>query len=284
MKPSLSRAGGTALAAALALVAAGTRADGAPTALELAERLRQIGDRRGCAVEALRHAYLSPADRDRGFGRAALCLGESGRWAEAERLLVALGPQRSEAAEYRLCFTRVFLDPGPGEECGQDRGQTGAKRLALFAAYTPVMHAMRAGVWNEARRRLAAAEASPPLAAWRAEDERILARAEARPHRSPWLAGALSAVVPGLGRVYIGRWQDGLVSAVLVGVPAGFAANGFAHDGTSSVRGWILGTLAGILYVGNVYGSYVGVGVDERQAERRLRSEVELAYRARAEP
>ncbi len=284
MTPSLRGAVRRSLAVAFAMLAAAARAGEGPGALELAERLRQIGDRRGCAVEALRHAYLSPVDRERGFERAALCLGEGGRWAEAERLLVALGPRRSPATGFRLCFTRVFLDPGPGEECERPRSDTGADRLALFAAYTPVMHAMRSGAWSEARRRLAAADTTPVLSGWRAEDERILARAAARPHRSPWLAGALSAAVPGLGRVYIGRWQDGLMSAVLVGVPAGFAANGFAHDGTASTRGWILGTLAGVLYVGNVYGSWVGVGVEERQAERRLRSEVELAYRARAEP
>ncbi len=276
--------GRAALAAALALCAATARAEGGPSSLDLAERLRLLGDHRGCAVEALRHAYLSPEDRERGFERAALCLGEDGRWAEAERLVGTLRQPRSAASLYRLCFTQVFLERGPGEECARDDGTAGADRLAAFAAYTPVMHAMRSGWWDEARRRLAAAPTSTVLAAWRTEDSQILAREAARRRRAPWLAGALSAAVPGLGRVYLGRWQDGLMSAVLVGVPAGFAASGFAANGVSSVRGWILGTLAGVLYVGNVYGSYVGVGVEERDAERRLQAEVELAYKARAEP
>jgi hypothetical protein len=279
-----SRPPRASLVAALVLFATAARAEGGPSALELAERLRLLGDPRGCTVEALRHAYLTPQERERGFERAALCLGESGRYAEAERLLVTLEPPRSAASVFRLCFTRVFLERGPGEECERGQGEPGADRLAVLASYTPVMHSMRSGRWDEARRRLDAGAPAPALDAWRSEDAQLLARAEARRRRSPWLAGALSAAVPGLGRVYIGRWQDGLMSAVLVGVPAGFAASGFAADGTSSVRGWILGTLAGVLYVGNVYGSYVGVGVEERDAERRLRAEVELAYRSRAEP
>jgi hypothetical protein len=95
------------------------------------------------------------------------------------------------------------------------------------------------------------------------------------------VAGLLSAVVPGLGRVYLGRWEDGVMSLVLVGLPGGFAWDGFRERGVSSVRGWLLGSMAAFLYAGNIYGSAVGAEVVHQEAEKRLRAEIRGAYQDR---
>jgi hypothetical protein len=250
--------------------------------LELAARLRSLGSHVECAVEALRHAYLQPEDRERGFERAALCLTLAGRHADALRVMEGLGgPPATPRGRFRLCLAQAFAGPGPSPAC--DAG--GEDRLDRLAGETTVLHALRTLRLDEAARRLGQpAPPDPLLATWRAEDLELLARARAVPRPSPWLAGALSAVVPGLGRVYIGRWEDGLMSLLLVGVPAAFSTNGFVHDGRGSVRGWILGSLAGVLYVGNVYGSAVGAGVATREAERRVLSEVEVAAARRLDP
>lgn len=279
----MKAAASLALLLALA-IGAQARADGVASSLQLADRLRLAHDYPGCAVEALRHAFAEPADREPGIERAAFCLGLAGRHGDAERILRTLEPPLSPAARFRLCHTEVFLEPAPDEDCDAAAGSP--DRLSALATHARTMHALRAGRWEEARHALAAAPPldDPTLAAWRAEDLALVARAASRPRRSPWIATALSAVVPGLGRVYVGRWQDGLMSALAIGIPAGFAANGFSEKGAGSVRGWILGTLAGVLYVGNVYGSYVGVGVEEREAERRLLAEVNRALEARAAP
>jgi hypothetical protein len=255
----------------------------ASPSLRLAEQLRLVGSHRECAVEALRHAYLTPTDRERGFERAALCLGLAGRYVDAERLLRSLPAPQGPRTSFRLCWVQVRVDAGPAESCGAVSDES---PWLGRAAEMPVLHELRIGRWAEARQRLAAA---PPtrdatLAAWRAVDGALADRALRLPRHSPWIAGALSAVVPGLGRIYIGRWQDGLMSAVLIGIPAGFAANGFAHDGTRSVRGWLLGTAAGILYVGNVYGSAVGAVKADRDADLALRGAAEELHLGRADP
>jgi TM2 domain-containing membrane protein YozV len=109
-------------------------------------------------------------------------------------------------------------------------------------------------------------------------------RYDALPRKSPALAAALSMVVPGLGRVYIGRWPDGLMSFLLIGTTAFLAAQGFYAEGQGSVRGWILGGVAGLLYAGNVYGSAVGAVLQRRDAEAALMQEVDRAYERRLDP
>ena len=252
--------------------------------LQLAEQLRALGNPADCAVEALRHAYQVPEEREAGFERAALCLGVAGRHADARRLLLQLPGPLTGRTGYRLCWAQARLDEGPGDACG--RVPPGADRWSALATEMAVLHDLRTGRWEDARRRLATAAASddPTLAAWRAVDAALLARADHRRRRSPWVAGALSAVVPGLGRVYIGRWKDGLMSALLVGLPAGFAAQGFSDAGVRSARGWLLGSLATVLYVGNVYGSAVGAVAADRDADEALRDAADDLHASRADP
>lgn len=81
------------------------------------------------------------------------------------------------------------------------------------------------------------------------------------PRRSPFLAGLMSTFVPGSGRLYTGRLNDGLTSLITVGLTGWQAYDGFRRDGLSSVKGWTLGTLGGIFYLGNIYGSVISAQV-----------------------
>lgn len=85
------------------------------------------------------------------------------------------------------------------------------------------------------------------------------------PTRSPFLAGVLSAIVPGAGRLYTGRLSDALNALVVVSITGWQAYDGFRRDGISSVKGWTLGTIGGIFYVGNIYGSVVSARVYNRR-------------------
>ena len=82
--------------------------------------------------------------------------------------------------------------------------------------------------------------------------------------RSPFLAGILSTIVPGAGRLYTGRLGDALTSLFTVGFTGWQAYDGFRRDGISSAKGWTLGTLCGIFYVGNIYGSVISARVYNR--------------------
>ena len=100
------------------------------------------------------------------------------------------------------------------------------------------------------------------------------------PTRSPFLAGVLSMIVPGAGRLYTGRFSDALTSLFIVGLTGWQAYDGFQRDGLSSVKGWTLGTLSGIFYVGNIYGSVISARVyNRRVADEFLTTlSVELPY------
>jgi len=89
-------------------------------------------------------------------------------------------------------------------------------------------------------------------------------------HKSPILAGSLSSILPGTGKIYCGRYADGFFSLVLIGVTGLLAYDGFRHDGVDSVEGWFSGTLGGIFYLGNIYGSAVATQIYNRQREKDL--------------
>ncbi|HVY40182.1 MAG TPA: hypothetical protein VHM31_19720 [Polyangia bacterium] len=262
----------------------------APSFLELADRLRNLGSFDACAVEALRYAYQHPGDRERGFDRAALCLSLAGRYEDARRLVLALpgeGTPLGPRSRLRLCLTEVFLSDLAAPVCSAlesgPAASSGDTADALARA-TLRMRVIRARRWAEARQ-LAAAPAAPGLPdVWQQQDGELIRRYETLPRKSPWLAGALSAVIPGLGRVYLGRVADGVMSFVLVGVTGALAAQGFYDEGRGSVRGWILGSVAALLYVGNVYGSAVGAIVQRRDAEDALMQEIDRAYERRLDP
>jgi TM2 domain-containing membrane protein YozV len=273
---------------------------GTPSFLELAERLRGVGSFSECAVEALRYAYDRPADRARGFERAALCLSLAGRYDDARRLMLALpseGTPLDGRARLRLCLAEVFLPDLDAPACAKLEPATPRDRSQELAHATLLMRKIHARRWGAARQEMAgrlSAPAQPPtaddfttdatVAAWWRQDDELLHRYDALPRKSPLLAAALSMVVPGLGRVYLGRWPDGLLSFLLVGTTAALAAQGFYAEGQGSVRGWILGGVAALLYAGNVYGSAIGAVVQRRDAEDALMQEVDRAYERRLDP
>ncbi len=90
---------------------------------------------------------------------------------------------------------------------------------------------------------------------------------KALPSKSPLLAGFLSTILPGSGRVYVGRLNDALLTVFFLGVLGWGTYDGFSENGLSSRKGWALGTLGGIFYLGNVYGSVVAAQTHNRRTE-----------------
>ena len=90
----------------------------------------------------------------------------------------------------------------------------------------------------------------------RVYEERYLAK-----QKSPWLAAGLSAVVPGLGKIYVGRKDEGIAALMTVGVLAGFTAEAWIKKGPTDWRTILFGTLGSLFYIGNIYGSYMSVGI-----------------------
>ena len=98
-----------------------------------------------------------------------------------------------------------------------------------------------------------------------AEGEKVFgdiysSRFESR-QKSPALAGIMSAVVPGAGKWYAGRKDEAIASFLTVGVFAGLTAECWVKKGPKDWRTIVFGTLGSLFYIGNIYGSYVSVGI-----------------------
>ena len=79
--------------------------------------------------------------------------------------------------------------------------------------------------------------------------------------KSPILAAAASAVVPGLGRIYAGNVGEGISSLLLVGACGAITAEHWIKDGPSDWKTILPGLLTAVLYIGNIYGSYMSVSI-----------------------
>ncbi len=79
--------------------------------------------------------------------------------------------------------------------------------------------------------------------------------------KNPWIAAGLSAVVPGLGKIYNGNYGEGAASFLLVGSFAGFAAESWIKKGGGDWRTILFTSIASLLHISNIYGSYVSVGL-----------------------
>ncbi len=85
-------------------------------------------------------------------------------------------------------------------------------------------------------------------------------------YKSPSLAAAL-AILPGAGRAYCGKTGDALNSLFMIGLFGYLSYDGFHDDGKSSVRGWLFGTIGGVFYSGNIYGSAAAARIYNRKTE-----------------
>ncbi|MBN1524592.1 MAG: tetratricopeptide repeat protein [Spirochaetales bacterium] len=92
------------------------------------------------------------------------------------------------------------------------------------------------------------------------------------PEKSPVLAGILSAIFPGLGKFYAERNEDAIASIILVSLFGGLAAYSFYTDGVESFSGWTFASLAGIFYLGDIWGSAVAAA-DYNDHQKRLLKE-----------
>jgi len=88
--------------------------------------------------------------------------------------------------------------------------------------------------------------------------------------KSELLAGLSSAVIPGAGKAYCGHSTDALFSFIMVGLMGWQAYENFREDGIGSVRGWIYGTIGGVFYLGNIYGSIAAAKIYNEQQENKL--------------
>lgn len=103
----------------------------------------------------------------------------------------------------------------------------------------------------------------------------LISRGMRLPQKSPTVAGVLSTVLPGTGKMYAGRTSDGLYSLALIGGASWLAYQGFEDKGTSSVKGWLFGSVGAVLYAGNIYGSVVAVRLYNARQKEGLQNDIQ---------
>jgi len=103
-----------------------------------------------------------------------------------------------------------------------------------------------------------------------AESERVLSEIGASrfssKKRHAGVAALASAVIPGAGKIYSGRVGEGVAAFLTVGSLGAITAENWNRHGGRDWRTIVAGTLCATFYLGNIYGSYMTVSIenDER--------------------
>ncbi|MXV76466.1 tetratricopeptide repeat protein [Candidatus Poribacteria bacterium] len=241
--------------------------------LRFADSLYAQGDYLRAAGEYQRYLFYQPQESAQIHYKIAICYRFGGKTEQAIQGFEALlrtypEGQFASRVYYQIGATYFLMDRY--EQSSQflhealpritDTRQHAEAEQLIGLSY------LRQKRWSEAGRLFKALQASDVIQIReKAEVYHIYAeKGAALPTRSPFLAGTLSAIVPGAGRLYTGRFGDVLNTLFTVGLTGWQAYDGFRRDGLSSAKGWTLGTLCGIFYVGNIYGSVISARVYNR--------------------
>ena len=98
-----------------------------------------------------------------------------------------------------------------------------------------------------------------------AEGQRIFDDIASRrfgPRKRAGLAAAFSAIIPGSGKVYAGRVGEGVAAFLTVGSLGVITAEQGIRHGWKDWRTLLAGSLFTWFYIGNIYGSYLSVSIE----------------------
>ena len=85
------------------------------------------------------------------------------------------------------------------------------------------------------------------------------------PHKSPFLAGLFSTVIPGTGQWYCKRGGDAFFSFYLLAMTSGFSYLAYKEEHYTTT--YILASLSGLLYLGNIYGGIMSAKIHNKQIQ-----------------
>lgn len=243
-----------------------------------AEHLYEDRDYLRAAGEYQRYLFYSPQDADSTLYRIGLCYRLAGDVERAISSFRSITTEHTEsrfrsAASYQIAYShflsgqyksstqyldQVLVDTKNPDERGKFQA------LAAFG----YLHQRQ---WSKAEKVLGSQTFEDENLSYLTSELRASAQeGMSLPRKSSLLAGLFSAIVPGTGKIYCKQYGDGFYSLVIVGVTGLLAWDGFRDNGAKSISGWIFGSMSGIFYTGNVYGSAVAARVYNRQLEINL--------------
>jgi hypothetical protein len=257
--------------------------------LKFANFLYEQEDYLRAASEYQRYLFYQPKDSEKIRFRIALCYRLAGKTEQAIRTFETFLTDSSDSILTSSAYYQIGISYFLMEQFG-----TSAKYLKTSLPHiTDVRYRaesqqliglsyLKQKQWIEAEKMFNALQKSDVMAV--REKAVVFSKYAVQgtqlPKRSPLLAGFLSTVVPGTGRLYTGRVGDALTSLMTVGLTGWQAYDGFRRDGVTSAKGWALGTLCGIFYVGNIYGSVISARVYNSHIEEEFLTTlyIELSY------
>jgi tetratricopeptide (TPR) repeat protein len=246
--------------------------------LKFADHLYQEKDYLRAAGEYQRYLFHSPQDADSVLYKIGLCYRLAGDTDEAISYFRRIAFRDSDnplrfTAAYQIAYT-YFLD-GQHENSLQylDQVSVYAKssdergKLQILTAFN-YLYQKR---WSNAEHMLDSMAARDENLNLTASSLSARAREGMNlPHKSPIMASLFSAVIPGTGKIYCGEYGDGIYSLIITGITGWLAWDGFRENGIRSVRGWVFGSMSGVFYAGNVYGSAIAARIYNHRLEADL--------------
>ncbi|MBM3242320.1 membrane protein insertion efficiency factor YidD [Candidatus Poribacteria bacterium] len=253
--------------------------------LSFADYLYKEEDYLRAAGEYQRYLFYSSAESDKTIYRIALCYRLGGQTEKSIKFFEKILQEYPESvlstsARYQIGYAYFMMGQYENsishlKELHRVENKTYRWKLQHLMGLNYLMQKR----WGDANRlfdSLAHISPDEEAKAVALKFKNYAEEGEHLPHKNPILAGSLSSILPGTGKIYCGRYADGFFSLVLLGATGLLVYDGFRHDGVDSVEGWFFGTLGGIFYLGNVYGSAVAAQIYNRQREKDLLLRVSL--------
>jgi hypothetical protein len=92
--------------------------------------------------------------------------------------------------------------------------------------------------------------------------------------KSPLLAGTMSAIIPGTGKMYAGKLGEGVTALLGLGILGAITYENYVKAGPRNVKTITFGSLFGIFYVSNIYGSVYSVKVYRDEYYKSVRNAI----------
>jgi TM2 domain-containing membrane protein YozV len=246
--------------------------------LKFADHLYQEKDYLRAAGEYQRYLFYSTQNADSVLYKIGLCYRLAGETEKAISYFCKIAPRDSDSplrftAAYQIAYT-YFLD-GQHENSLQYLSQfmddtknpDNRGKLQILAAFN-YLYQKR---WSDAEHVLDSIAARDENLNLTASSLNARAREGMNlPRKIPIMAGLFSAVIPGTGKIYCGEYGDGIYSLIITGITGWLAWDGFRENGIRSVRGWVFGSVCGVFYAGNVYGSAIAARIHNHRQEADL--------------
>ncbi len=94
------------------------------------------------------------------------------------------------------------------------------------------------------------------------------------PNRSPFVAGLLSTAIPGLGKIYAGKTAEGVVGFLYIAAMGLTAFDFYRGSGPQSALFISTASIAGIFYIGNIWGSVTTVNRQNREFNHEINQRI----------